>query len=85
MKTFWDNWNEACYIYTYYKYAYIWYVYTNYTCLKNKNENYSAWEGAFYQSEWDKINSSWVILIYHFMCVDAKASELFCMAHLANI
>ena len=28
--------------------------------LKNKIENNSTWEGAFYQSEWAKINSSWV-------------------------
>ena len=49
-------------------------------------ENNSTWQGAFYQREWDKINSSWVILVFfYFMCVAATASELFCIAHLANI
>ena len=32
--------------------------------LKKKIENNSTWEGAFYQSKWDKINSSWVILVF---------------------
>ena len=27
-------------------------------------ENNLTWEGAFYQSEWVKINSSWVVLIF---------------------
>ena len=27
-------------------------------------ENTSTWEGAFYQCEWVKINSSWVILVF---------------------
>ena len=41
----------------------------SYTRLKNKIENTSAWEGALYQSEWVKMNSSWVILIFSFwMC-----------------
>ena len=53
--------------------------------LKKKIENNSTWEDALYQSEWVKINSIWVILIFHFMCVAANASELFCMAYLANI
>ena len=52
------------------------------TRLKKKTENNSAWEGAFYQSDWVKINSSWVILVFHFMCVAANAFELFCMAYL---
>ena len=52
--------------------------------LKNKTENNSTWEGAFYQSEWDEIKSSWVIYFFHFMWVAANALELFCMAHLAN-
>ena len=34
------------------------------TRLKNKIENNSTWEGAFYQSEWAKINSSWVTLVF---------------------
>ena len=34
------------------------------TSLKNKIENDSAWEDAFYQKEWVKTNSSWVILIF---------------------
>ena len=29
-----------------------------FTLLKNKIENDWTWEGAFYQSEWAKINSS---------------------------
>ena len=33
------------------------------TRLKNKIENHSTWEGAFYESEWE-INSSWVIVIF---------------------
>ena len=32
------------------------------TSLKKKIENNSNWEGAFYQSEWDKVNWCWVIL-----------------------
>ena len=55
------------------------------TRLKYKIEKNTTWEGAFYQSEWVKIKSSWVILFFHFMRVAANASELFCMAHLANI
>ena len=53
-------------------------------CLKNKIENYSTWEGAFYQSEWDKINSNWVLLVFQFLCNATNASELFCMVHVAN-
>ena len=53
--------------------------------LKSKIENNSSWEGAFYQSKWAKINWSWVILDFYFMCVAANACELFCMAHSANI
>ena len=34
------------------------------TRLKIKIENNSTWEGAFYQSEWVKMNSSWVILVF---------------------
>ena len=40
--------------------------YPNHTRLKNKIENNSIWEGAFYQSEWVKINSCWVISIFSF-------------------
>ena len=36
------------------------------TRLKNKIENNSTWEGAFYQSEWVKINSKWVFSFFHF-------------------
>ena len=32
------------------------------THLKNKIENISTLEGALYQREWAKINSSWIIL-----------------------
>ena len=36
-----------------------------YTRLKNNAENNSTWDGAFYQSEWVKINSlSWDILVF---------------------
>ena len=46
--------------------------------LKNKIENNSTWEGAFYQSEWVKINWSWVALVFfHFMCIVVSTSELF--------
>ena len=34
------------------------------TRLKKKIENNSTWEDVFYQSEWAKINSSWVIFIF---------------------
>ena len=34
------------------------------TRLKNKIENNSTWEGAFYQSEWLKTNSRWVVLVF---------------------
>ena len=54
--------------------------------LKNKIENNSTWEDAFYQSELVKINSSWVIFIFSlYVCIVANASKLFCMAPLANI
>ena len=52
---------------------------------KTKNEYNSSWESAFYQNKWAKINSSWFILVFYFMCVAANASALFCMAYLANI
>ena len=55
------------------------------TRLKNRIKNNSTWEGTFYQSDWVKIDSCSVILVFHFMCVAANASELFCMAHLSNI
>ena len=32
--------------------------------LKNKIENNSTWEGVFYQIDWVKMNSSWVILVF---------------------
>ena len=54
------------------------------TRLKNKIKWNSSWEDAFYPSEWVKIHSCWVILVFHFMYVAANASELFCMAHLVN-
>ena len=44
---------------------------TNPTSIKKKIENNWNWEGALYQSESVKINSSWVIFIfsfYNFMC-----------------
>ena len=44
------------------------------THLKNKIENISTREGAFYQSEW----------FFPFICVAANVFKLFCMAHLAN-
>ena len=50
---------------------------------KNKIEKNSTWEGAFYQSEWAKINLSYFSFFY-FMCVAAHVSKLFCVAHLAN-
>ena len=34
------------------------------TSLKKKLENNSTWEDAFYQSEWVKINTNWVILVF---------------------
>ena len=57
---------------------------TNSICLKKKIENNSTWEGAFYQSEWVEINSSWVQTFFHFMCAAADACKMFCKAHLAN-
>ena len=48
-------------------------------------ENNWTWEGAFYRSEWAKINSSWVIFIFSlYKCSAANASELFHMAYLEN-
>ena len=35
-----------------------------FTRLKNKFENNLTWEGVFYQSEWVKINLSWVTLVF---------------------
>ena len=52
---------------------------------KNMIKNNTTLQGVFYQSEWVKINSSWAILVFQFMCVAANASELYCMDHLANI
>ena len=58
----------------------------NYTGLKKKIGIISIWEGMFYQSEWVKINSISVILVFfHFMRVAVNASELFCIAQLENI
>ena len=39
-------------------------IFSSFTRLKNKIENNSTWEGAFYQSEWVKINWSWVNLLF---------------------
>ena len=50
------------------------------TWLKNKDCNQ-----LFYQSEWDKNISSWVILVFHFMFVAANKSKFICMDYLANI
>ena len=74
------------------------YVETSYrVCLRNKFENNSTWEGAFYQSEWDKINSSWVIFIFSlyvccFLCVRIvlygpfrKYRTLLCHSNISNI
>ena len=58
--------------------------YVSYACLKHTIENNSTWDDAFYENDWIKINSSWVTLVFHFICIVANASELFCMAHLAN-
>ena len=55
------------------------------TRLNIKIENNSTSNGAFYQSEWVKNNSSWVSLVFRFIYVAANASELFCMVHLTNI
>ena len=38
------------------------------TRLKKMIENNSSWEGAFYQSEWIKINPSSVLFIYVYCC-----------------
>ena len=35
---------------------------------KKKTENNASWESAFYQSEWVKMNSSWVIFIFSLYC-----------------
>ena len=55
--------------------------------LKQKTKNNSIWKNVFYrnewQNEWVKINSSY-FQFFHFKCVAAHASELFCMAQLAN-
>ena len=39
------------------------------TRLKDKTENNSTWKGAFYQSEWAKINSNWVNFSFFTLCV----------------
>ena len=52
--------------------------------LENKIENNLTLEGAFYQSEWVEINSSWVIFIFFFFkCKPSHVSEWFCRPHLA--
>ena len=53
--------------------------------LNNKIENNSTLDRAFCESEWVRINWVSVILVIHSLCAAANASELFCMAHLANI
>ena len=53
--------------------------------LVNKTENNSSSEGAFYQSELIEITQIVLFSFSHFVCVIANASELFCIAHLANI
>ena len=53
----------------------LWSVQRYYTRLKNTIENNSTWEGAFYQSAWVKINSSWVILVFSIYGVAADASK----------
>ena len=40
------------------------YNYASVTHLQNKTEKNSSWERAFYESEWVKINSSWIILVF---------------------
>ena len=52
---------------------------TRFTRLKNKFENNSTSEVAFYQSEWVKITSSlgFFRCFIYFMCV----AELFCMTY----
>ena len=59
------------------------------TRLKNKFENNSTWEGVFYQKKNDSsiktITQVELFSFFHFMCVAANASELSCVAHLANI
>ena len=53
--------------------------------FKNKIEGISTWEGAFYQSEWVEINWSWIFLFFYFIYAAVNSSELFGVAHLANI
>ena len=48
-------------------------------------ENNTAWQDAFYQSEWAKINSNRVILVFSLLYVATNASESFCVACLASI
>ena len=48
--------------------------YNNDTRLKKKIENNASGEGAFYQSEWVKINWNRVTLVFS-LCVAAIASE----------
>ena len=55
LKNFWTV-MYACYYY-FFIYKAKFSVHIKYTRLKNKIENNSAWEGAFYQSERVKINS----------------------------
>ena len=52
-----------------------------FNCTLKKQKNLRS---ELYQSKWVKINSSWVIFIFRFMCAAANASELLCMAHLVN-
>ena len=53
---------------------------STFTHLKNKIENNSTWEGAFYQSEWVKINQVELFSLFHIKSIAANISELFCMA-----
>ena len=54
------------------------------THLKNNIESNSAWEDALIKVNQLKLTQIEIDYFFHFMYVAANASELFCMAYLAN-
>ena len=52
--------------------------------LKNKTEITHLEKGHFIKVNELKLTQVELFSLFHFICIVAKASELFCMAHLAN-
>ena len=60
-------------------------ILTNLTRLKNKIENNTLEKVRFNKLNKLKLTQVGLFSFFHFMCVAANASELFCMTCLANI